>query len=74
MISEVQYCEENMNFAADSLMDHTNNQDDSLDYISATAPVEDKYLQKDETDGHTGVKPTLILAQNNTATPLQIES
>jgi hypothetical protein len=74
MISEVQYCDENMNFAADSLMDHTNNQDDSLDYISATAPVEKKYLQKDETDVHQGVKPTLILAQNSSAPPLQIES
>jgi len=44
MISEVQHCEDNMNFAADSLMDRSDNNDDSLDYISASAPVQEKYL------------------------------
>ena len=47
LISDVRYpAEEDVNnFAADSLMDHSDDNGDSLDYITgASAPVEDRYL------------------------------
>lgn len=45
-----------------------------MEYVSATAPVEDKYLRKqDETDGHHfgGMRPDLAPTNNNHAVAIQ---
>ena len=51
-------------------MDRSDDNGDSLDYITgASAPAEDRYFQKDETDGH----PQPILQSLAPKAPLDLQ-